>query len=100
MRKQHSVAIATLLLFAVCGFTIRRPHAQNQEPGTKIGIRNHIYKAPLEVVGLKVNNKSIDAGTEFFAGRGWIKHLSIIVTNTSDRDLIGVGASAEFPYDG
>jgi len=30
----------------------------------------------------------------------WIKHLTITVKNTSDRDLIGVGASIEFPYDG
>lgn len=98
MSKKITVAfLATLLLFAVCGFSLR-PKKVGAQSKARIGIRNHVYKAPLEVVGLKVNGVAVEAGEQFTASQDWIKLLAIMVKNTSDRDLIGVGANVEFPY--
>ena len=98
MSKKLSVAcLATLLLFAVCGFTLR-PAKSTAQSKAKIGIQNRIYKAPLEVVGLKVNGKDIEPGEQFAANQDWIKQLVVVVKNTSNRDLIGVGANVEFAY--
>lgn len=97
--KKISIAVSTLCALALCcGFALR-PAKSQAETQTRIGIRNHVYKAPLEVVGLNIGGRSIAAGDQFSAGRDWIKRLTITVKNTSDRDLIGVGASVEFPYD-
>jgi len=101
MKNKLTLAcLATLTLLAVCGFSLSKAKTKTQDvKPTKIGIRNHVYKAPLEVVGVKMNGLSIEPGTDFQANDDWIKALAITVKNSSNRDLLGVGAAVEFPYD-
>ena len=94
MKKFVYACMGTLLLFAVCGFSLRRPQARNNEVWqTRIGIRNHINKAPLDVVGLKVNNKNILAGEQFSAGRGWIVFLRLTGMHLRKKCALSEGTS-------
>jgi hypothetical protein len=92
----------TIALTAATAATLRRVSTlqqNSQERATKFLIRTPPYRAPIAVAGIKVKGNHIPSGATFRADREWIKSVSVIVENISDRDLIGVGASIEFPDD-
>src|SRR5262245_27369698 len=94
-----SCAIAVTAATAATLRPVSTPQQKSQERVTKFLIRNPPYRAPLAVAGVKVKGNHIPSGVTFQADREWIKSISVIVENISDRDLIGVGVSIEFPDD-
>lgn len=70
-------------------------HTQEQLP--RLLKRSSFRNEPMKVIGIKVKGKPIEADKEFVEDDDWLKSLTIRLKNVSDKPVVFIEISLNFP---
>jgi hypothetical protein len=98
--KTIFASVSAILIAATClvwpsGFNIFRASMQGQEKSLQK--LKHYSNEPLEIVDIKMANKTVKLGEKLNANDDWLKGLNLKFKNTSGKEIIYVEIDLNFP---